>query len=252
MPMYQYVKARSARAVFIKQPRLVSFLLIALGGSILVWVFWPIVSFSIFVAPLFSKVVSPIAGAASGGIKNPVGNIGASTVMSANFEGETSDTIDYTNANTWFPTKPQKKVVTAVNSYKLSIPKLGIQDSMVLIAGDNLNKSLIHYGGTTPPGEYGTAVVFGHSVLPHFFNPKNYTTIFSTLPALKVDDRILVEYDGVKYIYAVREMVITDPTDLLPLEQDFSDSHLTLITCVPPGLVTHRLNVKATLIHPQT
>ena len=102
-------------------------------------------------------------------------------------------------------------------------------------------------GGTGLPGEYGTAVVFGHSTLPQFFSPTNYKTIFSLLPTLTIGDEIFVTYDGVQYRYIIFEMVITDPTDLSSLEQRFDDSYLTLITCVPPGTYWKRLNVRARL-----
>ncbi len=153
-----------------------------------------------------------------------------------------------TDANSWYPTKPQKKVVSPVNAYTLSIPKLKIKDASVVIGGNDLSKSLIHYGGTGLPGEYGTTIVFGHSTLPQLFNPTDYKTIFSTLPTLKRGDEIFVTYDGVEYRYVIFDMTVTDPTDLSPLEQQFDNSYITLITCVPPGTTWKRLNVKAKLV----
>lgn len=154
---------------------------------------------------------------------------------------------DFSNANAWFPTAPQKKVVTPVNTYLLSIPKLKISGAEVTIAGDDLNKSLVHYGGTGLPGEYGNTVIFGHSTLPQFYNPKNYMTIFSLLPTLKVGDEIDITYDGISYVYKVFDLTVSNPTDLSALEQTFDDSYVTLITCVPPGTFWQRLHVKAKL-----
>lgn len=215
-----------------------SFLLMAVGSGILLWVLWPIVSFVVYTAPLFSQVVSPVG--TTTGLLSPL-------VSAAESSGATSPS-DLTNANTWFPTSPQKKVVTPVNTYTLSIPKLGITDARVVIAGDDLAKNLVHYGGTGLPGQYGTTVIFGHSVLPQFFDPKNYKTIFSTLPTMKPGDDILVTYDGIQYQYRVYELVVTEPNDLSSLEQNFSDSYLTLITCVPPGTYWKRLNVRSRLV----
>lgn len=220
-----------------------SFLLMTVGSGVLVWVLWPIVSFVVYTAPLFPKVVSPVSQGQSFGSPSFL-----SPLAVAADTGITPSPIDTTNANTWFPTSPQKKVVTPVNTYSLSIPKLGITDARVIIAGDDLAKSLVHYGGTGLPGEYGTTVIFGHSVLPQFFDPKNYKTIFSTLPTLKTGDDIVVTYDGVTYRYQVYELVVTEPNDLSSLEQNFSDSFLTLITCVPPGTYWKRLNVRARLV----
>lgn len=208
-----------------------------LGVSILLWTVWPVIAFTLYTGPLLLKIISPVSEVETG----------FPPIVFAN--GQSSATSDIsTNANTWYPAKPQKKVVSPVTAYNLSIPKLKIEDATVVIAGDDLTKSLIHYGGTGLPGEYGTTVIFGHSTLPQFYNPTDYKTIFSTLPTLKPGDEIFVNYDGIDYRYVIFEMVVTDPTDLSALEQRFDDSYITLITCVPPGTTWKRLNVKAKLI----
>lgn len=239
MPLYQYIKSPTTRVR--KRPWVLSFVLMAAGALVLAWAIWPIISFTVVSDALFSQIIAPVPErhetTKPGGVLTPI----------ALAAGGDESTVDLTNANAWFPTRPQKKVVTPVNTYKLSIPKLKITDATVTIAGDDLGKSLVHYGGTGLPGEYGTAVVFGHSTLPQFFSPTNYKTIFSTLPTIKIGDEILVTYDGVTYRYVIYEMVVTDPTDLTPLEQHFDDSYLTLITCVPPGTYWKRLNVRARL-----
>ncbi len=243
MPLYQFVKAlpNSQKKPFFKRKNRnswrISFIFISVGGTILIWAFWPIISFTVFTAPLLAGIVSPVVE----------GKIGPLTPL-VSASGGVLGGADFANANLWFPTKPQKKIVTPVNTYKLSIPRLKIKDSTVTIAGDDLNKSLVHYGGTGFPGQYGTTVIFGHSVLPQFFNPTNYETIFSTLPTLKSGDDIFVTYDGVDYRYVVYDMVVTDPSDLSVLEQNFDDSYLTLITCVPPGTIWKRLSVRARLV----
>jgi sortase A len=59
--------------------------------------------------------------------------------------------------------------------------------------------------------------------------------MFSLLPTLKNGDEIDVNYDGVSYIYKVENMFEVLPTDIQVLDQNYSDSFLTLVTCVPPG-----------------
>lgn len=242
--LYQYIKAKPKRPP-IRRPVIVSFFLMSFGIGILLWVAWPIVSFAMFSAPLFGATVTPIAQNSQSYAASPPG--GAKVALAAPLADSTTS-VDYTNANLWYPTSPQKKVVTQVNSYTLSIPKLKIENAVVMIAGDDLGKSLIHYGGTGLPGEYGNAVIFGHSVLPQFFDPKNYKTIFSTLPTLVIGDDIFITYDSVTYKYKVYDMIVRDPTDLGALEQQYDDSYITLITCVPPGTYWKRLNVKARLV----
>lgn len=244
MALYRYVKSQSYTTPLFRFPIIVSFFLIVIGSSILFWVGWPIISFSLFSQYLFAVTVSPLSEI------DLSRTTALSPIVLAATNTSSEDVRGLTNANLWFPTLPQKKVVTPVNSYKLSIPKLSITDASVLIAGDDLKKSLIHYGGTALPGEYGTSVIFGHSTLPQFFNPKDYTTIFSTLPTMKVGDDVFITYDGITFQYKVFEMIVLDPTDLSELEQRFDDSYVTLVTCVPPGTYWKRLYVKARLVRP--
>ena len=158
------------------------------------------------------------------------------------------NSLDLTRPANWFaqslnlPPRPSK-----ITHYSLSIPKLKIEDAIVQIGGDDLKKTLVQYEGTAHPGQFGNTVIFGHSVLPQFFNPKNYLTIFSTLPTLKKKDEILIDFDGVSYRYLIFDMVEVEPTDISVLEQHYDDYYLTLVTCVPPGTYFRRLAVKARL-----
>lgn len=144
---------------------------------------------------------------------------------------------DFTKASSWFPEAPKNKDFgsSKVSFYTISIPKLKIEHAVVAIGGEDLTKSLVQYPGTALPGKNGNAVIFGHSILPIFYNPKNYTSIFSTLPSLREGDDVFIEYDGVSYKFRVEEMFEIYPTDIQILEQNPSDAFLTLVTCVPPG-----------------
>jgi sortase A len=156
---------------------------------------------------------------------------------------------DYDNPKNWFPVAPVlPPQPSRITDYSLSIPKLGIEDARVQIGGEDLMEKLVHYPGTALPGQYGNSVIFGHSVLPQFFNPENYRTIFSTLPTLQEGDEILVDFDGIRYRYLVRKMVETKPEDVSILEQNYDSQWLSLITCVPPGTYLRRLIVRAQLV----
>jgi sortase A len=223
--MYQYVKYHHHSPM--RRSLIISFVLLGLGGIILSWAAWPIVWFQFFTASVFASVTSPL------------GSQGKSS--------EAAPPVDYTNANVWFPLKPQKRVESQVTAYTLSIPKLNIQNALVIIGGEDLNKGIIHYGGTALPGENGNGALFGHSVLPQFFDPKNYKTIFSTLPTIAIGDDIFLKYDGMTYKYKVENIRVTTPEDLSMLEQQYDDSYITLVTCVPPGTYWKRLHVRAKL-----
>lgn len=186
------------------------------GVVILLGVIWPIASYEASSKQKYPSLVSPIAGESDFG---------------------QAESIDYTRASNWFPTAAKREdfVSSNVAFYTISVPKLKIENASVAIGGDDLMKSLIQYPGTALPGKVGNSVIFGHSILPIFYDPKNYIAIFSTLPTLKKGDEIDVNYDGISYKYKVEEMFEVAPTDIQVLEQDSSDSFLTLVTCVPPG-----------------
>jgi len=201
------------------------------GVIVLIWVFFPILSYEL-TSPTLMTFISPIPDSAS--------------VVNTTTMGNT----DYTKVSSWFPGAKvdSNKPKPAVSFYKISIPRLNIRNATVSIGGEDLAQNLIQYPGTALPGQIGNAVVFGHSVLPAFFDPTNYLTIFSTLPTLVTGDTITLNYDGITYKYQVEQKYEVQPTDLQILDQDESDSFLTLVTCVPPGLQTRRLIVKARVV----
>ncbi len=144
---------------------------------------------------------------------------------------------DYTKASNWFPSAPEKEIFDSskVTHYTISIPALGIRDATVSLGGEDLSESLIQYPGTSLPGKIGNSVVFGHSILPFFYDPENYLAIFSTLNKLEEEDEIYINYDGITYSYEVTDMFEVRPTDIQILEQNSDDSFISLVTCTPMG-----------------
>jgi len=165
---------------------------------------------------------------------------------------ETNKYSDDTKASNWFPAgkKANDFGKSSVGYYNITIPKLGINNATVSIGGEDLNQSLIQYPGTALPGQHGSTTIFGHSVLVQFYNPKDYETIFSKIPDLANGDLIEINYDGVTYRYKVENKVVVKPTDIAILDQDLSDSFLSLVTCVPQGDPTmpYREVVKARIV----
>jgi sortase A len=156
---------------------------------------------------------------------------------------------DFTKASNWFPTEndfPDGEVVT----YRLTIPKLSIEDALVSVGGEDLAENLIQYPGTSIPGKVGNSVIFGHSILPIFYNPDDYLAIFSTLDKLTDGDDVYIDYDGAIYHYQVYDKFEVKPTQVEVLRQDEDSSYLSLITCTPPGHPTKpkRLVVRAKIV----
>jgi sortase A len=160
--------------------------------------------------------------------------------------------LDYTQASNWFSNAASSEDFNLPNIsyYTISIPALKISNATVAIGGEDLSKNLIHYPGTALPGKIGNAVIFGHSVLPIFYDPEDYLAIFSTLPTINEFNEIFVDYDGISYKYLVEDMFEVTPEDIQIMEQDSSNSYLTLVTCTPPGdpRKPKRLIVRAKLV----
>jgi sortase A len=157
---------------------------------------------------------------------------------------------DSTNIGNWFTDSKYNSEEIQNLDYSLSIPSLNIKNASVVIGGEDLRKHLIHFPGTALPGKIGNSVIFGHSVLPIFYNPSDYKTIFSKLPILKDGDLIEIDFDHVHFRYIVVDMFEVYPEDIQILEQEASDSYLTLVTCVPPGdpRMPRRLIVRAKIL----
>ena len=219
--MYRYIKdypSKSSKNNILKQ--LLPTGLLLLGFFLIVQAVYPIAEWTI---------------ANLGQEKNELADPGGSKIL-----GESI------NINEWLPQAENSSKTYSIKEYTISIPKLKIKDAQVVIGGDDLSKNLIQFGGTAEPGNKGRTVIFGHSVLPQFFNAQNYKTIFSHLPDLKNKDEIFINYDGVIYKYVVYDQQVIDPKNTTAmLSQDFSDSYLHLITCAPPGTYWKRLIIKA-------
>ncbi len=221
----------SSSKKFPKAVLIISPALMLTGLVLILSAFWPILSYELFLSPQFSqKILKPVPEQTSP--KN------------------TAPSSDFTKASSWFPAAPQKKPITPEEiQYLLSIPKLKIMNALVKMGGEDLSKSMIQYGGTALPGNYGNTVIFCHSVLPQFFNPKIYNTICSTLPTIQRGDLIFINFDGIEYKYQTQDLVEVEPDDISVLEQHYDNFYLSLITCVPPGSYWKRLVVKAKLVN---
>ena len=238
---YIYIKnspqpPKTKKAPFTGRKKHFATMLFVLGLMLFGSAILPIVSYQLEYSVKFNQILNPL----STNFYNRSGNILGSV------------NADYTQLSNWFINSPQndQKAMddSLAPSYLLSIPKLKIEDAIVTVGSMDLKKSLIQYPQTALPGQLGNAVVFGHSVLPQFFNPKSYLTIFSTLFKLKQGDEILLNYDNIQYRYLIEEMYEVPPSDLSVLEQRFDGRYLTLITCSPPGTYLRRLIVRARII----
>lgn len=230
---YIYLK-KEKKSLRVKRKKILIIFFLFTGLTFFGFAFLPIVNFQLAYSSQLKQIMDPLSS--------------KSTKQSGNLLGDVS--TDYTQLSNWFvddKSFPEQLVGNSDSTYYLSIPKVKIKDAVVTIGSMDLKKSLIQYPQTALPGQLGNTVIFGHSVLPQFFSPKNYLTIFSTLYKLKQGDEITLQHDNSTYKYVVEEMFEVKPTNLSVLEQRFDDKTLTLITCSPPGTYLRRLIIKAKL-----
>lgn len=233
--MSKYYYRKTSRKPFRKWMRALSLGIIFLGLTIVLYFFSPLFLWQFYFVPIFASqnITIPIP---KNNIVNP----------------ESSDSVtpkDYTNAKNWFPNFNHSLALEKpkVSSYALSIPKIRIQDAYVSTTDMNLGKHLVNFQGTSIPGDFGNAVIFGHSTLPQLYNPKDYKTIFANIYKLEIGDSIYPVVNGVTYLYKIYNITIVDPNDTSAFTQNYDNSYLTLVTCTPPGTLWKRLVIKARL-----
>lgn len=238
MGKYYYKKAGKKIK---KTARLLSLLIVILGISIGAYIFFPLLSWQFYFAPVFASqdIAVPIP---------QINLVNSNTIGSLLSQASNNlSGVDYENAQNWFPDFKFEKGKPKIDTYTMSIPKLNIKDAVVSAVDDDLSKHLVNFGGTAIPPDKGNAVIFGHSTLPQLFDAKNYKTIFAKVYELKVGDELLTNVSGTSYSYRIYNITVVSPEDTSVLQQDYSDSFLTLITCTPPGTIWKRLIIKARL-----
>jgi len=220
--------------------RLISLGLFLTGILIVLYIFLPLISWQIYFAPAFANqnIQAPI----------PTNNVLSSSSIASLVDQASSvfSGVDYENAQNWFPKfKYQGGSLPQIEYYTISIPKLNLKDLVVSTDNTLLSKNLVNYLGTATPPNKGNAVIFGHSTLPQLYDEKDYKTVFTYLYKLSPGDEIIIKIKKDTFKYTIENVIVTDPENTSVLEQDYSDSFLTLVTCTPPGTIWKRLIVRA-------
>ena len=122
----------------------------------------------------------------------------------------------------------------------VQIPKIGVELPIYHgTAEETLDKGVGHLLGTSlPVGGIGThSVLTGHSGLAG-------TRMFSDLDQLKVGDVFYVRVLDETHAYMILDINTVLPEDTSKLEIDPQRESVTLVTCTPFGVNTHRLLVR--------
>lgn len=126
----------------------------------------------------------------------------------------------------------------------ISIPKINIRLPIYHgIKEDVLNKGVGHLEGSSLPiGGIGThAVLAAHRGLPS-------SRLFTDLDKLEIGDIFNIYVFDYKLVYQVDKVTVVEPNDLHELELDYENDFVTLLTCTPYGINTHRLLVRGARI----
>lgn len=243
MALYSYKKEIITPAK--KIVTAISYISMFAGFLFLFLSFYPVIASELYLRLTTKDIAAPIPMAGTFAPENSLSVLGESNNVSTNL-------VDYTKAAVWFPTAEADltAIVEAdkkISNYTISIPKIGIDDARVIVGGENLLASLVHYLPKTAPGELGNISIFGHSTLTQLHKKGDYKSIFTYLPTLQESDKIYVKYQGLTYEYEVADKFVVKPSQVEVLNQNFDGSFLTLVTCVPLGTYWNRLVVRARL-----
>ena len=142
-------------------------------------------------------------------------------------------------------------IAAALPARRLVIPTLGL-DSKVIQLGTKLDRrgqlawetapfAVGQHKGLAGPGQNGNMVLSGHISSP------NEGAVFHHLPDLKVGEGVIIGTEERQYLYRVVDVKTVTPDEVSVLDQT-PDPTVTLITCVPDGIYSHRLVVTARLV----
>jgi len=244
--LYQYQKSTPTNPSpghnIPNQIRFLPTLISAIGLGLVATVIWPLANYN------FSQTLPSIS---PNSLLSPLSYQSLAIDNTKTVSVRILDQVDYVRAGNWFTGSSTPIFIpvsdSSITNYSISIPSLEIQDAIVRLDSEDLSKNLVHYPQTALPGQQGSPVIFGHSTLPQFFNPQDYTSIFSTLPTIKPGSSVFITIDGIKYTYTVSNVYEVKPDQVEVLRQEFNKKTLKLITCVPPGTKLRRLVVEANL-----
>lgn len=106
-------------------------------------------------------------------------------------------------------------------------------------SSDVLSKAVGHLEGTSlPVGGKGThSVLSAHRGLPSF-------RLFTDLDKLEIGDTFVIQVLDQTITYQIDKITIVKPNQVNDLKIDSNNDYVTLFTCTPYGINTHRLLVR--------
>lgn len=122
----------------------------------------------------------------------------------------------------------------------LTIPKINVKVAVAEGTGaKELKYTVGHFSQTAAPGQAGNFAVIGH-------RSYRFGQFFNRLDELEPGDRVTVKNAHGTYTYKITEAFVVEPEDTWVLNSSESGV-ITLITCTPVRVATHRLIVRGVL-----
>ena len=126
----------------------------------------------------------------------------------------------------------------------LEIPKINVNLPLFNGTSEEVLKRGVGHIETTPlpiGGEGNHSVLSAHRGLPS-------AKLFTDLDKLEVDDVFMIKMLTEILVYKIDQITVVEPTDTQYLQAEDGQDYITLITCTPYAINTHRLLVRGTRI----
>lgn len=117
---------------------------------------------------------------------------------------------------------------------------------------DKLLEGAVQYNSSALPNQTnGNVFITAHSS-NYWWIKSPYNNAFTLLTDLKTNDKIILTYQKIKYVYQVYDQFVVSPSQADVTNTIGGKSTLTLMTCVPIGTNLNRLIVRSELLYADT
>jgi sortase A len=162
---------------------------------------------------------------------------------STDYSGDSSPAVTNDNFNNQPNTLEETQSTVSAGSNAIAILEIPKVDLTVAVVHGTDPKALKyavgHFENTAMPGEKGNFCVAGH-------RSYTYSEYFNRLDELEKGDIIKAKTKKGTFEYEVYEKKVVEPTEVSVLEPT-EDASITLVTCTPIRVATHRLIIKGRL-----
>ena len=124
----------------------------------------------------------------------------------------------------------------------IEIPKINVNLPIFHGTSEEVLKRGVGHIETTPlpiGGEGNHSVLSAHRGLPS-------AKLFTDLDKLEIDDVFMIKMLTETLVYRIDQIKVVEPTDTQYLQAEEEKDYITLITCTPYAVNTHRLLVRGT------